>query len=44
MHSKWSYNICICSVILGELDYFRNYKGFSFELPKILDIEVEICT
>ena len=27
MHSKWCYNICICSVILGELKSFRNYKS-----------------
>ena len=26
MHSKWRYKIiCICSVILGELQSFRNY-------------------
>ena len=37
MHSKRSYKICICSVILGELESFRNYKGFSFIL-KILDV------
>ena len=29
MHSKRSYKICISSVILGELESFRNYKGFS---------------
>ena len=29
--------ICICSVILGELKSFRNYKGFSIIFPKILD-------
>ena len=29
MHSKRGYRICICSVILGELESFRNYKGFS---------------
>ena len=45
MHSKWSYIICICSVILGELEYFRNYKGFSFKLPKHFRYKrVEICT
>ena len=27
MHSKWRYKICICSVILGELESVRNYKG-----------------
>ena len=27
---------CICSVILGELESFRNYKGFSIIFPKIL--------
>ena len=29
MHSKRRYTIFICSVILGELESFRNYKGFS---------------
>ena len=28
MHSKRSFKICMCSVILGELESFRNYKGF----------------
>ena len=37
MHSKRRYKICICSVILGELEPFRNYKGFSDIFPKILD-------
>ena len=27
MHSKRCYKICICSVILGELESFRNYKA-----------------
>ena len=36
MHSRRRYKICICSVILGELESFQNYKGFSV-LPKILD-------
>ena len=25
MHALWNYKICICSVILGELESFRNY-------------------
>ena len=25
MHTLWNYKICICSVILGELESFRNY-------------------
>ena len=29
MHCKRRYKILICSVILGELKSFRNYKGFS---------------
>ena len=29
--------ILICSVILGELEYFRNNKDFSSIFPKILD-------
>ena len=33
MHSKRRYEIYICSVILGELESFRNNKDF----PKILD-------
>ena len=37
MHSKRRYKICICSVILGELESFRNYKGLSIIFPKILD-------
>ena len=38
MHSSTpSYKICICSVILGQLESFRNYKGFSIIFPKILD-------
>ena len=28
MHSKRRYKVCICSVILGQLESFRNYKGF----------------
>ena len=38
MHSKWCYKICICLVIIGELESFRNYKGFGFILMKILDV------
>ena len=37
MHSKRRYKICICSVILGELEAFRNYKVFSVIFQKILD-------
>ena len=37
MHSKCRYNICICSVILGELESFQNYTGLSTFSPKILD-------
>ena len=43
MYSKRRYKICfcrepiscICSVILGELESFENYEGFSFNFPKI---------
>ena len=35
MHSKGRYKICICSIILAELESFRNYKGSFF--PEILD-------
>ena len=37
MYSKQRYKICICLAILGELEAFRNYKGFSVIFPKILD-------
>ena len=38
MHSKRRYKICVCSVILGELESFRNYKGFrSIIFQQILD-------
>ena len=36
MHSKRRYKICICSAIPGELEYFRNYKGYSIIFPKKL--------
>ena len=37
MCCKRRYNICTCSVILGELKSFRNYKGFRTFSPKILE-------
>ena len=37
MHFKRCYTICICSFIRGELKPFRNFKGFSIIVPKILD-------
>ena len=38
MHSKHRYKICICLVILGQLESFRNHKlGYSIIFPKILD-------
>ena len=37
MHSKRRYEIEICSVILGQLESFRNFQGFSIIFPKILD-------
>ena len=36
MHSKRRYKIFICSVVLGQLESFRNYKGFGIIFPKIL--------
>ena len=36
MHSKQRYKICICLVILEELESFLNYKGVSIIFPKIL--------
>ena len=38
MHSKRRYKICICSVVLGQLESFRNYKGLSIIFPKIVDV------
>ena len=37
IHFKWRYKICICSVILADLESFRSYKDFSIIFPKILD-------
>ena len=37
MHSKRSYKISPVGRILGQLEYFRNYKGFSIIFPNILD-------
>ena len=39
MNFKRRYKICVCcSIILGELESFRNYKGFIFIFTiKILD-------
>ena len=34
MHSKRRYKICICSVILVELESFRNYEGFNHYISK----------
>ena len=36
MHSKRRYKICNCSFILGELNSFRNCKGFSIIFSKSL--------
>ena len=36
MDSKRHYKICIRSVILRELEAFRNYKGFRVIFRKIL--------
>ena len=35
MHSNRHYKICICSVILGERESFRDYKGLSIIFRKI---------
>ena len=34
MRPRLRYKICICSVILGELESFGNYKGFQYYLPE----------
>ena len=44
MHSKRRYKICIWPVILGELEAFRNYKGFSDIFPKIVDAVEQLFT
>ena len=38
MYSKWHYKICLYSVILQELEDFRNFKGYSVIFPKSLDV------
>ena len=35
MHSKQRYKICISSVVLGQLESFRNYKGLRIIFPKL---------
>ena len=37
IHSKWRYKICVCLVILGELESFRYYNSFVIIFPEILD-------
>ena len=37
MYSKRSCKVRICSVILGDLESVRNFKGFNIIFPKILD-------
>ena len=34
MYSKRRYKICICSVILGKLESFRNYKLLQYYFPE----------
>ena len=41
MHSKSRYKIRICSVILGKLESFQNYKGSGIIFPKILDVHLK---
>ena len=43
MHSKCRYKISICSVVLGELESVRNYKGLSIIFPKIF-VEISRIT
>ena len=42
MHSKQRFKIFISSVILEELESFRNFKGCSIIFPKILDAIYQI--
>ena len=37
MHCKRRYKICVCLVILGELESFRYYNGFFIIFAEILD-------
>ena len=37
MYSKRRYKICVCLVILGELESFRYYNGFFIIFAEILD-------
>ena len=41
MHSKSRYKIRICSIILGKLESFQNYKGSGIIFPKILDVHLK---
>ena len=41
MHCKSRYKIRICSVILGKLESFQNYKGSGIIFPKILDVHLK---
>ena len=43
MHSKRRYKICICSVILGELESLRNYKGLSIIFHKNFRCNLKYC-
>ena len=43
IHSKWSYKICICSLILGEFEFFERTRAsvfFSskFQVPLIITV------
>ena len=41
MHSKSRYKIRLCSVILGKLESFQNYKDSSIIFPKMLDAHLK---
>ena len=39
MHSKGSYEICICLVILGKVNFFKNYvQELIITSSNILDV------
>ena len=38
MHSKGGYKICICPVILEEVNFFSKLKELIITSPKILDV------
>ena len=40
VHSRRRHKVCICSVILGELESLRNYKGLEY-IPENFGCKLE---